>query len=175
LIGSIKCPPTVHPTYRSCFLEHPCGVIWREGIGRLPFIIHMFHGEPIRWSDQLGKHRPVSQEDSPEFQHFFCLFAGRNLGRGATTEGSFVRLTARPTRRRRDRQLRAWRNQRQFGIPDPRRSVGRDRAPSCRSAAVEAPNGREETSDGRQVVKLCIGTIAGWPDVRLGTFRTAAY
>jgi hypothetical protein len=47
------------------------------------------------------------------------------------------------------RQLRAWRDQRQFGIPDPRRGVGRDRAPSCRSAAVEALNGREETSDGR--------------------------
>jgi hypothetical protein len=37
-----------------------------------------------------------------------------------------------------DRQLRAWRDQRQFGVPDPRRGAGRDRPPSCRSAAVEA-------------------------------------
>ena len=44
---------------------------------------------------------------------------------------------ARPTRRRRDRQLCAWRDQCQLGIPDARGSAGRDRPPSCRSAAVE--------------------------------------
>jgi len=38
-------PPAVHPTYSSCVLEHPRGVIWREGMGPPPFIIHMFHSE----------------------------------------------------------------------------------------------------------------------------------
>src|SRR5262249_59718490 len=57
---------------------------------------------------------------------------GEDVGRG---------LNARPAGRRRDRQLRAWRDQRQFGVPDPRRGTGRDRPPSCRSAAVEAVNG----------------------------------
>ena len=32
--------------------------------------------------------------------------------------------------------------ERQFGVPDPRRGAVRDRPPSCRSAAVEALNGR---------------------------------
>jgi hypothetical protein len=57
---------------------------------------------------------------------FLCADRSLPLGRG---------LHARPTRRR------AWRDQRQFGVPDSRRGAGRDRPPSCRSAPVEALNG----------------------------------
>ena len=64
------------------------------------------------------------------------LLAGHPAARPADDLGRG--LHARPARRRRDRQLRAWRDQRQFGVPDSRRGAGRDRAPSCRSAAVEA-------------------------------------
>ena len=67
------------------------------------------------------------------------LLAGHPAARPADDLGRG--LHARPTRRRRDRQLRAWRDQRQFGVPDPRRGAGRDRPPSCRSPAVEALNG----------------------------------
>src|SRR5262249_45714028 len=52
-----------------------------------------------------------------------------NLGRG---------FHARRAWRRWGRQLRPWRDQRQFGVPDARRGAGRDRAPRCRQAAVEA-------------------------------------
>jgi hypothetical protein len=48
-----------------------------------------------------------------------------------------------PGPRQRDGHLRALRDQRQLGVPDPRRGVGRDRPPRCRSAAVEALNGSE--------------------------------
>jgi hypothetical protein len=39
------------------------------------------------------------------------------------------------------RGLRAWRDQRQLGVPDSGRGAGGDRPSSCRSAAVEALNG----------------------------------
>ena len=52
-----------------------------------------------------------------------------DLGRG---------LHARAERRRRDGQLRAWRDQRQLGVPNSRRGARRDRRSSCRSAAVKA-------------------------------------
>src|SRR3984893_4518525 len=70
-------------------------------------------------ADLLAEHAPARPAD--------------DLGRG---------LHARPTGRGRVRQLRAWRDQRQFGVPDPRRGVDRTRAPSCRSAAVEALSSR---------------------------------
>jgi hypothetical protein len=50
-------PPTAHPTCSSCRFEHPRRVIWREGMGPPPSIIHMFRREAIRWPDQARKFR----------------------------------------------------------------------------------------------------------------------
>jgi Domain of unknown function (DUF6815) len=68
------------------------------------------------WTPQLTSLLNIPRRDLPD-----------DLGRG---------LHARHARRRWDRQLRARRYQRQFGVPDPRRGVGGDRPPSCRSAGV---------------------------------------